>query len=249
MDKKTAQKLIDLNHQFYQRFSTSFSSTRFSVQPGVKLTTAKYIINAEGSVSHSILDIGCGNGEFARYLGKQGYEGEYTGLDSSSGLLGYSSKVPKPVQFSPIFQNRDITSSDWDANFGSASFDRIVSFAVMHHIPSLHLRNSLFASIRRLLLPNSFFILSNWQFMNSKKLAERVVPWEEVGIASTQVDEGDTLLDWRAEEGKTGYRYVHHYSEDELAGYAKDADFKIIETFYSDGREGNLALYQVWQPF
>jgi SAM-dependent methyltransferase len=247
MDKNTAQKLIDLNLQFYQRFSASFSSTRFSVQPGVKLTTAKYIIDADGSVSHSILDIGCGNGEFARYLGKQGFAGGYTGLDSSPGLLGFSNNIPKAVQFSPIFLNKDITSNDWDSNFGTASFDRIVSFAVLHHIPGHDLRNSLFASIRRLLLPDGFFILSNWQFMNSKKLAERVVPWEEIGISRTQVDEGDTLLDWRAEEGKTGYRYVHLFSEDELAGYAKDADFKIIETFYSDGREGNLALYQVWQ--
>ncbi len=62
------------------------------------------------------------------------------------------------------------------------------------------------------------------------------------------VDDGDALLDWRAEEGTTGYRYVHQFTEEELASYAKESKFKVVNTFYSDGREGNLALYQVWLP-
>jgi len=27
----------------------------------------------------------------------------------------------------------------------------------------------------------------------------------------------------------------------------KKAGFKVIESFYSDGKEGDLALYQIWQ--
>jgi hypothetical protein len=87
--------------------------------------------------------------------------------------------------------------------------------------------------------------LSVWQWQNSPRLKKRVVPWSTVNIDPEDLDDGDVLLDWRA--GKTiGYRYVHTFSEDSLSILAKKAGFKVIESFYSDGKEGNLALYQLW---
>jgi len=59
------------------------------------------------------------------------------------------------------------------------------------------------------------------------------------------VDECDYLLDWRS--GGTGLRYVHYFSEEELAKMAESSGFRVVETFYSDGKEGNLAIYQVWR--
>jgi hypothetical protein len=53
------------------------------------------------------------------------------------------------------------------------------------------------------------------------------------------------LLDWRS--GGTGLRYVHHFSEGELITLAESSGFAVVETFYSDGKEGNLAIYQVWE--
>ncbi len=84
--------------------------------------------------------------------------------------------------------------------------------------------------------------------MNSTKLANRVIPWETIGLSQSWLDPGDTLLDWRAEEGKTGYRYVHLFTEAELSQYAEANGFSVIDSFYSDGKEGNLALYQIWKP-
>ena len=41
---------------------------------------------------------------------------------------------------------------------------------------------------------------------------------------------------------------MHHFSEAELAALAEGAGFEVVETFLSDGAEGNLGLYQVWKP-
>ena len=81
MDLKTAARLMDLNRDFYTRFGKSFSATRHRLQPGVR----RVLEMLEGD--ESILDLGCGNGEFARELAKRGHRGLYVGLDFSLPLL------------------------------------------------------------------------------------------------------------------------------------------------------------------
>jgi len=196
----------------------------------------------------SILDIGCGNGELARYLGTTPYEGKFLGIDNSPALLDFSGNNSSTSRFSSSFLVKDITIPDWSDHLSGIPFSRIVSFAVIHHIPGIELRNNVFQSIRRLIKNDGLFIHSQWQFMNSTKLANRVIPWEMIGLSQSLLDPGDTLLDWLAEAGKTGYRYVHLFTEDELSQYAEANGFKVIDSYYSDGKEGNLGLYQVWQP-
>jgi hypothetical protein len=89
------------------------------------------------------------------------------------------------------------------------------------------------------------FMLSNWQFLSSEKLKSRVQGWETAGLSPTQVDEADYLLDWRA--GGSGLRYVHHFSEAELRTLAAASGFRVVETFYSDGKNHKLGLYQTWE--
>ena len=69
-------------------------------------------------------------------------------------------------------------------------------------------------------------------------------PWQAAGLQEADVDPGDYLLDWR--HGGTGLRYVHHFSETELLEMADLSGFKVAETFYSDGENQRLGLYQVW---
>ena len=248
MDIQVSQKLIDLNHQFYQTFSASFSSTRFSVQPGVKKIINEYIQTTKDGSPCSILDIGCGNGELARYLGKINFLGKYIGLDSSTSLLSYTGHMPEAAMFLPVFLERDITGPDWVIDLPIPTFDMILSFAVLHHIPGCDLRKKILLSIRNLVSANGCFIHSQWQFINSPRLIKRITPWETIGLSPSQLEPGDSLLDWRAETDRNGYRYVHLFTEQELAGYAKETGFEIIDSYFSDGKEGNLALYQVWKP-
>jgi SAM-dependent methyltransferase len=267
VEPQIAQRLIDLNRQFYTDFGESFSATRGHIQPGVRR-----IINSLNG-DETILDLGCGNGELARTLAKNGHRGAYLGLDFSLPLLANAASVPEgfPAEFWAV----DLTSN-WDVitppkNGGVArsmatkqsqvtseheiatpltaarndTFDIIFLLATLHHIPSHKLRLDILKKVYELLAEDGRFIHSNWQFLNSLRLRQRVRKWSEISLTDTDVDQGDYLLDWRS--GGMGLRYVHHFSEDELATLAESSGFSVIETFYTDGKEGNLAIYQVWR--
>lgn len=206
-----------------------------------------YLIENQDPASLSVLDLGCGNGILPRYLDQNHFSGKYLGVDASPGLLGLSENTSISPHFAPTFQVLDITAPGWETQLPASIYHPIVSFAVFHHIPGVDLREDIFRKIRLLLPPGGLFILSNWQFMNSPKLSKRIIPWEKIGLSSSQVDPGDALLDWRAEQSETGYRYVHNFSEDELKEHALRSGFNILDSFYSDGNSGNLAIYQVWQ--
>jgi tRNA (uracil-5-)-methyltransferase TRM9 len=90
-----------------------------------------------------------------------------------------------------------------------------------------------------------------WQFQHSPRLLARRQPWELAGLSESDVEEGDTLLDWRyalpGQPEQTGLRYVHLFSPAELAGLATDCGFNIEQEYASDGEGGRLGLYQVWR--
>ena len=146
------------------------------------------------------------------------------------------------------FKTIDLSANDWDDGLVKASFDIVTAFAVLHHLPDSKLRKELLIKIHKLLKPSGVFLFSVWQFTNSQRLRKRILPWESLQISPREVEVGDTLLDWRAEadSGQIGLRYVHLFNEPELSILAQETGFTIQSRFYSDGREGNLALYQVW---
>jgi hypothetical protein len=110
------------------------------------------------------------------------------------------------------------------------------------------MRIRLMREVKRLLAPDGKFLHSVWQFNSSPRLVKRIQPWQAIGLAITDVDEGDALLDWRAEpEGdRPALRYVHAFNEAELQKLAEKSGFRVTDSWLSDGKEGCLGLYQVW---
>ena len=194
----------------------------------------------------SILDLGCGNGEFARELAKRGHRGLYMGVDFSPTRLQEADSTPGG--FSAKFLQVELTQlpAFSDQLSAAGNWSVITAFAILHHIPSYDLRLSILRTVRRLLKDKGRFIHSNWQFLNSEKLKARIQPWETAAVSESDVEPGDHLLDWRS--GETGLRYVHHFNEEELSKLAKASGFQISDIFYSDGDGGRLGLYQVWEP-
>jgi tRNA (uracil-5-)-methyltransferase TRM9 len=248
MDKQTTSRLLELNRQFYENFAQQFSATRQRIQPGVQHVLTKYLENT--SAEKRILDLGCGNGELARRLAKQGFEGKYIGLDFSVGLL-QEATYDFPPSITVRFFQADLSDDDWQIGVVGAElknempFDFILAFAVLHHLPGRELQHRVIKTIYDLLSPQGLFILSVWQFLQSPRLKERIQPWQEIGLTSKDVDSGDYLLDWRS--GGKGLRYVHHFSETELEEFATGTGFALVNTFHSDGQGGRLGLYQVWK--
>lgn len=238
MDEAVAHQLLQLNAAFYQTFATQFSDTRQRIQPGVRQIVDSIDPGA------NILDLGCGNGELAQVLRQQGFYGFYSGLDFSTELLGVARKgVADHPNFSFIQGSMADPSEQW--NVDNAPFDMILSFAALHHLPGRETHLKILHNVQNLLTSEGRFIHSNWQFLNSERLRKRIHPWSEIGLADKDVDPGDYLLDWR--RGGFGLRYVHHFSEDELKSLATETGFHVTDTFYSDGKTGDLGLYQIWK--
>jgi 2-polyprenyl-3-methyl-5-hydroxy-6-metoxy-1,4-benzoquinol methylase len=240
MKSQTAARLLALNKQFYQTFGHEFSSTRLRLQPGV-LRVLDRLAGDE-----AILDLGCGNGELARELMRRGQRGPYTGLDFSLPLLEVARHGWEDAP--ATFLCADLMGADWEKRAAASSprpFDWVTAFAVLHHIPGQEARLNILNKVHTLLRPGGLFLHSEWQFLNSPKLRARIQPWEEAGLSAQAVDPEDYLIDWRS--GGRGLRYVHHFSEAELEALAAAAGFRVREVFQSDGTNGQLGLYQVWE--
>lgn len=231
MDEKTALKLLQINAEFYQTFGAAFSATRRRIQPGIQRLLPR--IPAEWNW----LDLGCGNGELARTLQARGHTGRYLGLDFSQPLLADAPAFAAFIQ-------ADLTS-DWLPLLPHPRWDVVSAFAVLHHIPGQARRLAILRQAAACLPPGGWFIHSEWQFLNSPRWRARIQPWERVELSAADVDAHDYLLDWR--HGGEGLRYVHHFTPEELQELAAASGFAIQETFFSDGKEGNLAIYQIWQ--
>lgn len=241
MDASIQAKLLKINQVFYDQFSDSFSATRHQVQPGAR-RVSQLIPPAA-----SVLDLGCGNGTLARQLAARGFLGNYLGVDLSEGLLEEAMHLlENPQSGTYAFQRTDLVNPGWPAHIPNKPYDWLVAFAVLHHLPGENLRLKTVSAFRELTSPSGWVVVSVWQWHNSPRLRDRVLPWSTVGLDPGDVDEGDVLLDWRA-GASPGLRYVHTFSENSLTTLADQAGFKIYDSFFSDGKTGNLALYQVWQ--
>jgi SAM-dependent methyltransferase len=235
MNSATAERLLAINREFYNKFGDQFSATRQRLQPGVK----KILDSTQDYVS--VLDLGCGNGHFLRELSNRGHKAALLGVDFSLPLLRNAVSAPglgfREVDLSQLsaISHQLSISGGWDL---------VTMFATLHHIPFAEIRLDILRTVYKLLKPGGKFILSNWQFLNSEKLKSRIQPWEKAGIKEIDVDEGDYLLDWRS--GGEGLRYAHQFSVEELLGLAEQVEMRVIDSFLSDGDGGNLGLYQVW---
>jgi SAM-dependent methyltransferase len=241
MNAQVQAKLLEINQVFYDQFSDSFSTTRHQAQPGVQRISQSIPKNA------AVLDVGCGNGTLARHLAAEGYAGNYLGVDLSHGLLENAKRtLNNPPSGTYRFQLIDLADPGWPASISPTKFNWLVAFAVLHHLPGVDLRQKTVSAFRELITPDGRVVVSVWQWQNSPRLRKRVLPWPTVGLDPGELDDGDVLLDWRA--GATpGLRYVHTFNENSLSALAAQGGFTMCDSFYSDGKTGNLALYQVWQ--
>lgn len=248
MDSRTASELLEINRRFYNDFGKAFAATRRRIQPGVSRALEMLPINQPSDW----LDLGCGSGALGSIWAAQKRCGSYTGMDFSRPLLEEAERYTAGLSDGNLQINYcqgDLMDPEWAEAFSGKDFDGVLAFASLHHIPGQENHRRIFRNIWDLLKPRGRFIFSVWQFQNSPKLMQRIQPWDRAGLKTDLLEEGDTLLDWRyalpENEEKHGLRYVHLFQEKDLAALAADCGFRLKEQFYSDGAEGNLALYMV----
>lgn len=234
MDESIVARLVALNQTFYEQFAVPFSTSRNAPQPGY----AK-LLPFISPLKLVMLDVGCGNGRFGRYLIEQGLDIDYTGIDISTKLMSLGDDFPgRRIK-------RDISQPGRLAGLGL--FDLIVILSTIQHVPAFTNRVRLLNELREHLADGGQIMMANWQFLSSHRQRRKLRPWSEVGLDPAHLEPGDYLLSW--DRGGKGVRYAACIDKESTLEMARAAGLSVKAQFFSDGREGDLNLYTILIPF
>jgi SAM-dependent methyltransferase len=252
MKPETITALNRINRSFYDRHGYSFSSTRRKPWPGwTRLAERVRRLQHAGLEHgrHSILDIGCGNGRFGRFLGEQIGSFDYLGVDASLGLLAEARSLRSPKGAQAASFTADLIEAELPLQ-PSRSFTLVALFGFLHHVPSHEGRRDLLRATADRLRPGGLLAVSFWQFGSEERFERRRVPWEahnrqsEVLVDTADLEAGDVLLAW----GEGGaYRYCHFVEPEEADRLAAATGLEPVDSYRADGRTGDLNLYHVFQ--
>jgi SAM-dependent methyltransferase len=261
MDDATRHALRSLNERFYEERGVAFSRTRDHAWPGWE----RLIPHLERAAStHSpmrVLDVGCGNGRFARFLAGH-FQGSgrriaYTGVDASKTLLDLARQQEAPG-VETHYQRGDFVEDP--GALPQAAFHVVVLFGVLHEVPGRATRRALIERLTERVARGGVLVLARWLFASRPRTRARILDWERWNASATpaidraQLEPGDALLPWQtaAEEARrapaeTDVRFVHAIDDLEMGALTRDLPILRIDHFQEDGRERNLNEYSVYR--
>jgi 2-polyprenyl-3-methyl-5-hydroxy-6-metoxy-1,4-benzoquinol methylase len=236
--EEVVEKLLVLNQDFYEGQAASFAQSRAQPQPGFAR-----LLDYLPQPCESVLDVGCGEGRFGRFIQAYHPIRQYVGVDYSTGLLAIAQSQVRGADTTDVnFYQREMTQPGFLAGLGE--FEAIACLAVLHHIPGRDNRARLMEELAAHLSGNGRLFLSTWQFLDSQRQRRKVHEWTEIGLSAADVEPDDYLLSWQ--RGGFSYRYACMIDAAETAALARATDLHIVHQFRSDGKEGDLSLYTVF---
>jgi 2-polyprenyl-3-methyl-5-hydroxy-6-metoxy-1,4-benzoquinol methylase len=231
MREEVVERLLALNRAFYDGLAGPFARSREAPPPGFDR-----LLKELPKPRPRLLDVGCGEGRFGRFLQAHQAVEAYTGVDFSAELLRRAQS-----RVAGRFVRRDLSRPGCLDGLGD--FEVIACLAMLQHIPGRANRRRLLREMKAHLTPGGRIFLSTWQFLDSPRQRRKVAEWQQEGLAAADVEPNDYLLTWQ--RGGSGLRYVCLIDADETAALAGDSGLRILTHFRSDGREGDLNLYTV----
>ena len=275
MDRFTAEKLNAITERFYAAQAKPFSDLRSFPWPGWKRCLQEAgVLGAHGEgaldgsleptlfrsvdVPFTVLDVGCGNLRFERYLRAllPGVQMECFAVDNCEALLPDEEALANEFPF-VRFQKMDVLGrlvheADLAAAFEAPPCQLVSCFGLFHHVPGARYRAALLDALVRCAKPGGFVAVSLWQFMDEPGIAAKAQAVHaqallDEGIDAAWLDEGDYLLGWQNVPG--AYRYCHHFTDGEVDGLVASVAgrARLVARFSSDGRTGALNTYVVLQ--
>lgn len=242
MDEETAQALNALNLAFYRDHAAEFSRTRERAWPGWERLLAWLPDGPQ-----RVLDVGCGNARFARFLASQRPGASYLGVDASEPLLEQArTRLPEALRCE--LRRADFVADSPDGALPPGPFTLVALFGVLHGVPGAQRRRALVAAAAARLGRGGLLALTAWRFAELADLRRRIVPWPgpDAGdaLAAVRVDPGDHLLRWGA---GTALRYAHALDAEELDTLTADLGLAPLATWLDDGRDRRRNRYAVYR--
>lgn len=200
---------------FYNEVSDVFSRTR--QYPWDDL----FFIGTYVHKGDRVLDLGCGNGRLVRQLPFD--PSTYKGVDISEELIAIARKENPDHDFQKIDTEGVLPLSD-------ASFDVVVSIAVLHHLTP-RMAHQMLTEARRVLRPGGVLIVTAWDLWNKKRMPFLLHTWlrGKLGLAAD--------LPFRA-DSETYMRPCYWWRKGSLLRVAKGAGFSIVEEGLTRGKKG-----------
>ncbi len=235
MDEATVAYLNALNRAFYAATAAAFSETREEAWAGWDALLA-YLPPQRPL---RVLDVGCGNARFARFLAARGIDYRYHGLDNSDALLAEARA--RLTGDAHTFTHWDVVARPLQME---AAFDLVVAFGVLHHLPSMARRLDFVRRLGEACATGGVVAFTTWRFYEFAALRARVVAWETLAPSQPlTLEVGDYLLDWR--RGAHALRYCHYADDAEQDALCVASGLRERARYRADGTEGRANCYSV----
>ena len=254
MTSQTITLLNRINAHFYDLAHQEFSASRNAAWEGWRRLLDELLsLHMAVPEPFRVLDAGCGNARFARFLDSQaGFPVAYTGVDASRPLLAAAASMnpPRTARGTRRFIPWDMVAEPMPLVLRHSSFDLVVLFGVMHHIPSKANRVRLLTELASTLIPErGLLAVTFWRFAGNPRFQRRMAAWDEIDFLPAPIDPADLepddyLLRWGAAEEKR-FRYCHHVGPIEAAELLQRADLVPLCEFQADGKDGRSNHYVV----
>lgn len=212
--KNNPQKIIEKTRNDYDLIAREWDMSRNKASQ-LKINLVKGVESKS-----KILDVGCGNALMLPFILKKSVF--YFGLDISEKLIKIAIK-----KYAKEIKNKKanfFVGQATELPFQDKEFDFIISFAVLHHIPSKELQEKFLREIKRISKSNAKIKIIVWNLYNKWTDKRFDIENKLRGKKS-----GEVFIPWKATQGKIINRFIYQFSKEELLALAKNAGFKNIK--------------------
>jgi SAM-dependent methyltransferase len=198
----------------------------------------------------SVLDAGCGNGRFGRFLEARLDPGfDYTGIDSSARLLEHARSRLSATRGRRELHEIDLLHETLSSRLPESRFDLVAAFGLTHHLPGLDRRRTLLHDLAQLVAPKGLLAIAFWQFADEQRFRRRMVDWQSFNardaepVELDQLEPGDHLLNWGTRSNVV--RYCHHSDDREIELLISDIGLESTTSFRSAAEIDRLNAYRL----
>jgi ubiquinone/menaquinone biosynthesis C-methylase UbiE len=228
MKKDIEQQIFKKSIELYEEIAEHYSETPGRNKPRVN------IINELTAVNGRVLDVGCGNGITSLEVPELA---EYTGVDVSNKFIEIAKQKFPEKNF---IHYEGITLP-----FNDNTFDWVLSFAALHHIPG-SMRAEVVKEMKRVLKPGGKIVVSVWNLWDIHFMKYFLSNFWKTATRKNKMDWNDLEYPWKSPDGEVvGYRYFHMFRMHELKKIFKKEGLKVKEAGeikFSNAKFRNLLI-------